>query len=855
MRRAKNLGVASKECLELTQQIVQDVNLHIANKKKMSSQRFLRGDTTWEQQSKDISNAAAKGSAAAVAAAAGSRSGGSAAAEAAATNTPRGGDDPPDQAPSCDRAIPEVAQNSGRRRPWGLVGNSERKRRALMATKPFREVFWPGFRAAIAAFDDDGAPIGDNDLFAILFEYGVRKANTNHRLAPGLSFPECLPDGFVASIEVRGREKLLQQQRRQCRVEAVADWVKAKGMITNDAWNVVRGILPRHVMPSLYQMDSWKAITMQRYGAQITYHKTHCGYQANLRALMPLVFMSNLIKYACGPGAKLCDGVHICVKVMLDGCNIHNLNYRNLVMAHANIAFLPTDRAVWLTDLYPTDEEQRANNPAGQRGISTVTMGLCLGKESFGNVRANFAGDPMVAQGLLEFEAQLPTLTVPRLIELCYAYGVWRGNSPRRQQMLSSLKGFIDRNRAELLAQAFPDPQQLEEECWTTLQKRVEKGDDMFTVLHAYEGAAYTAHLPVMEEVADGPKQKKLVHSRGDDGKALYRVVKGRLGSTFNVDMKMRDLMVRFGGHVCGDGCCSAVWTLDRRPRAAVARAAAGAAAADADGDEPEPGADGDEQEPELEALRDSDGEEEPAAASGPGPAVPEAATALPPRRIRDARKAPRCGRCCPLCDTASHNYRRPLQFLTIEAIRQQMGRPEGALTLREIADFYKISLQQLIRWSTAAFTPDDLLGAPKCSCPFVQRGTFGYTGSDVTSPRKEKHVHAKHLHCSRGNPYHKRQRLLTHVAVAETAGQSPTLGLWATEGSGLLRGETCVTTLPVLRLEWAPAASIPLVLAVRFAWKDEMRRGQDPIHEDALDSRKWVVGMLHSILLALPGA
>ena len=159
LRRAKNLGVASKECLELTQQIVQDVNLHIANKKKMSSQRFLRGDTTWEQQSKDISNAAAKGSAAAVAAAAGSRSGGSAAAEASATNTPRGGDDPPDQAPSCDRAIPEVAQNSGRRRPWGLVGNSERKRRALMATKPFREVFWPGFRAAIAAFDDDGAPI------------------------------------------------------------------------------------------------------------------------------------------------------------------------------------------------------------------------------------------------------------------------------------------------------------------------------------------------------------------------------------------------------------------------------------------------------------------------------------------------------------------------------------------------------------------------------------------------------------------------------------------------------------------------------------------------------------------------
>ena len=144
------------------------------------------------------------------------------------------------------------------------------------------------------------------------------------------------------------------------------------------------------------------------------------------------------------------------------------------------------------------------------------------------------------------------------------------------------------------------------------------------------------------------------------------------MGSTFNVDMKLRDLMVQFGGHVCGDGCCSAVWTIDRWPRAAAARVAAGAADVHADGDEPHPGADPDEPEPELEALRDSNSEEEPTAASGPGPAVPEVATPLPPRRIRDARnlgrKAPRCGRCCPLCDTASHNYRRPLQFLTIEA-------------------------------------------------------------------------------------------------------------------------------------------------------------------------------------------
>ena len=626
LRRAKNLGVASKQCRELTQQIVQDVNLHIANKKKMSSQRFLRGDTTWEQQSKDISNAAAKGSAAAVAAAGGSRSGG----------------------------IPEVAPKSGhrQRRPWGRVGDSERKRRALIATEPFRSVFWPGFRAAIAAFDEDGAPIGDNELFAILFDYGVRNANKDHRLARGLSFPECLPDGFVASIEVQGRDKLLKQQLRQRRVEAVDEWVAAKSMITDASWNVVRGILPKHVMPSLYQMGGWKKISMRRYGELITYHKTHSGYQASLRTLMPLVFMSNLLKYANGPDAKLRDGVYILIKTMMDGCNVQHINARNLIMAHANIAFLPLDREVLLTDLYDTDEAQRANNLAGQRGISTVTMGLCLGKESYGNVRANLNGnDPEVTAGLLKLETLLEDMHVPRLHELCDAHGIWRGSNSRKQHLVASLRGYIDRNRAELIALASPDAQELEQDCWTNLQKKVLEGDDMFSVLKDYEGAAYTAHLPVMVAVGDGSEPTKLVHARGADGRVLFRVVRGWLGSTFNVDMKMRDLMVRFGPKACGDGCCSAVWIRDRRPRgAAAARLAAAAsaasdseeaeeAAAEADGAEPEP-------EPPLEGFMDSDSEEEPSAA--PGPAVPEAATPLPPRMTRVHPRLPGAAEAAP---------------------------------------------------------------------------------------------------------------------------------------------------------------------------------------------------------------
>ena len=45
--RAKNMGLASACGHQLTQEIVQDVNSHIANGKKRNAQRFLRGNTTF----------------------------------------------------------------------------------------------------------------------------------------------------------------------------------------------------------------------------------------------------------------------------------------------------------------------------------------------------------------------------------------------------------------------------------------------------------------------------------------------------------------------------------------------------------------------------------------------------------------------------------------------------------------------------------------------------------------------------------------------------------------------------------------------------------------------------------------
>lgn len=90
----------------------------------------------------------------------------------------------------------------------------------------------------------------------------------------------------------------------------------------------------------------------------------------------------------------------------------------------------------------------------------------------------------------------------------------------------------------------------------------------------------------------------------------------------------------------------------------------------------------------------------------------------------------------------------------------------------------------------------------------------------------------------------HEQQRLLTHAAVCKIVAQTPTLWLWgrAKADSGELGTDTCVTTLTSLTVDWALGAQIPLVLAVRQIWKDEMSRGLEPVHEVVMGYIKYIV-------------
>ena len=205
------------------------------------------------------------------------------------------------------------------------------------------------------------------------------------------------------------------------------------------------------------------------------------------------------------------------------------------------------------------------------------------------------------------------------------------------------------------------------------------------------------------------------------------------------------------------------------------------------------------------------------------------------------------------MCDTPSHNARRPLDFLTLDTIYEHMGVPRGtSLTLGAIAKFYKMNPRQLISWSTAAFRPRDLNESPACNCTWVQRRSFGWTGHDVTAPRKNENLPANAFRCSRGNSRHSHQLLMTYVSTCETAGQAPTLGLWGTRRS--LSADTDVLALTALVPEWAPDAKIPVVLAVRHIWSDVVS-GERAMHPLLKEPRQHICCMLHSVELSLPRA
>ena len=824
------MQVAKKDCTHLDKETVQAVNRLFANPKKQMMRHFKGGS---EHGIETASRTAA--------------------AEAGV-----------DLSAFAPAAVDAVRPRKDQRRvPWEQLHEMTRYRRLQTATDAFRNSFWPFLMAALSAVDADGEDMHVNDVFALLLSYGIQTANKKNRLAEGLSLPACLPEGVQAELMKAGRAELEAEQRRDSRVDSREEWLhlKSSGGITEKAWNGVRRLLPPHVMPSLYQMRKDSEDMLKRFKDRVKVYRTFSGFQFCVPTMLQLILMSNLIKFCTGCCA-LVDNVFFLAKLLIDGFIADHINIRHLIAAHLNLGLLPMDTGVMMTDLLATDKERRDCNPSGQEGVSSTTLAVCLGTETWSNMAANFTQSTKIDSlcDLLGLEEELrqsdPKTKVEDLVKLCDLFHISKskdgGRRANKPALVAKLLSYIERNRGLLAVEHFVPTQKpdLGQDSWYDNLERVPDGESLLDTMDRYDGASFEARVPVL--VQNSPKGRQ-EWAKGEDGLVQFRVVSGRIGSTYHLDMKCQKTMLRWGGCVCRENCLSRMY---------------GASAGDARAaDEPSlrggrlaaPVEEGCDSDAEAAPFGEDDGfvpgeaADEHLLRPGQAQAGPAAATsqARPARRVPIPGAEPKCGKCCPCCDTPSHNHRRPLQFMELPAIVAQMGLQAGSpVTLGQVADYYKISVAQLVRWSTSAFRPDDLAGGPRCSCPFVQRETFGYTGFDITIPRRDDRVEARTLRCSVGNAAHQRQRLLTTICACETAAQAPTLGLWKKPQD--LSADTILTELPALQVPWAPEAKIPLVLAVRHLWQDVMS-GAQPLHETLTDPLKHVAGYLHAVLLALP--
>jgi hypothetical protein len=251
------------------------------------------------------------------------------------------------------------------------------KRRHLTTTARYMsKQALPVLRKCVHAMDDDGAQLSDNFLMSEVLRYGVRDANQKNLISPALSFPEMLPNYVVDAITALARGEQEAEEKRKMRFEALPDWLEIYHKPESGAqvFRLLRRIVQDRMIPSMYQLDHFKETLAQEYRPTITWHQTYSGFQIKAAEFLPVYILSNLLCYVAGYDTGLLDHFWVVLKCLVDGFHLNQLNCVHALAFHMNLILLPLDAALAMTDFYPTDQEMRARNPAGQRGISTATM-------------------------------------------------------------------------------------------------------------------------------------------------------------------------------------------------------------------------------------------------------------------------------------------------------------------------------------------------------------------------------------------------------------------------------------------------------------------------------------------------
>ena len=202
-----------------------------------------------------------------------------------------------------------------------------------------------------------------------------------------------------------------------------------------------------------------------------------------------------------------------------------------------------------MTDFYPTDQEMRARNPAGQRGISTATMALALGQETWANLRANLTRyDPDVEHNPRKIQQSVARgdYTVDKLRQICDLFNIAKNGrkaSATKAELTASILAYFEINEPLFDTELFaPLPEEAPHagpgvrDSKSDLMRRVPADEMMLPFMDSIRGAHFRAYIPVGKRSQD--KANVLCIDTGSDGKALFRTVTGRLDHSYNVDMK-----------------------------------------------------------------------------------------------------------------------------------------------------------------------------------------------------------------------------------------------------------------------------------------------------------------------------
>ena len=161
-------------------------------------------------------------------------------------------------------------------------------------------MFWTGFVEELAAVDDNGNSLSNNELFAIMLDYGINTATKKNRLAPGLTFPECLPDRTLRSLRDKWLADKADEDYCEYRQEQLDEWFQFYHKVGNDAWNMLRKLLPDWMMPSLYQMQNFRQEMELHYAHRMGWKRTFSGFAADIQEFLTVYTLSNITRAVCG---------------------------------------------------------------------------------------------------------------------------------------------------------------------------------------------------------------------------------------------------------------------------------------------------------------------------------------------------------------------------------------------------------------------------------------------------------------------------------------------------------------------------------------------------------------------------